>query len=427
MTETLSPSKTKPKVARWWQLLLRILLPLVIAGAGIGGAAYVRQSTPPAKKRRPPAYIPAVQVQPLSASDRRVVVGALGTVVPARQVVLASRVSGEVVALHPEFTEGGLLPKGAVAVTIDLRDYQLEQIRAQAAVAAAQYALKLEEGHQAVARREWKLLKTQQPEQRELDLALRKPHLAKARAELAAAQAQLDRTQLDLDRTRITAPFNAMVRSKKVEIGSMIAPQSPLAELIGTDAYHVLVALPTDRLEWIRIPRTAAETGSPARILQNGRAPLAGRVVRLMADLTAEGRMAQILVGVKDPLGLRLEERPPLPLLIGAYVRVEIEGRRLENVFHIPQTALRDRTTVWIAGKDGRLEIRPVTPVWRDPETVALGGGVGNGELLIVSDLPAPVDGMAVRVERPAPGASQEAAAKPAPATENERGAAAPR
>jgi hypothetical protein len=81
-------------------------------------------------------------------------------------------------------------------------------------------------------------------------------------------------------------------------------------------------------------------------------------------------------------------------LLIGEYVRAEVEGRRLNDVFVIPRAALRNDSTVWIMSTDRTLSIRTVSPVWRDERTVVLQNDLHTGELLIVSDLPAPVEGM---------------------------------
>jgi hypothetical protein len=118
-----------------------------------------------------------------------------------------------------------------------------------------------------------------------------------------------------------------------------------------------------------------------------------------MGDLATEGRMARILVEVADPLGLNASNQDRTPLLIGEYVRVKILGRKLNNVFQIPRTALKDNSSIWIVSENQTLEIRKVRPVWRDADVVLLQDGLTPGEQLIVSDLPAPVEGMAVRVE----------------------------
>jgi len=270
----------------------------------------------------------------------------------------------------------------------------------RSAVTDAEYALKLELGHQEVAKREWELLNQGKPAQdMEKELALRQPHLDKARADLSAAEAELKAATLDLERTQITVPFNAMVRSKSVDLGSQVTLQDSLAELVGTDAYRVQVSLPVDRLEWIDVPVKAGAPGSKARINYGQEHECSGKVIRLMGDLATEGRMARILVEVADPLGLKTSNKNHAPLLIGEYVRVKILGRKLNGVFQIPRTALRDNSSVWIIKEKKILEIRKVQPVWRDADVVLLKDDLKTGEQLIVSDLAAPVEGMTVRVD----------------------------
>ncbi len=380
--------------------IVRILLALVILSIGAGTAAYLKNSAPRTQKRPPAKLSPTVQVETVQPCGYQVVVTAMGTVIPASKLVLKSRVSGEIVGIHPEFTEGGFFKKDMKVLQIDPVDYELALVRKRSAVAEAEYALKLELGHQAVAKREWELLSGSQPAQElEEELVLRKPHLDKAGASLAAAEADLRSAMLDLNRTHITVPFNAMVRLKSVDLGSQVTPQDAMAELVGTDAYRIQVSIPVDRLEWIKIPGQAGDSGSKARIIYGQGHECDGIVIRLMGDLSDEGRMARILVEVADPLGLNTPEKDRAPLLIGEYVRVKIEGRRLDGVFKIPRTALRDNSSVWIAGEKQTLEIRKVRPVWRDADLVLLQDGLKPGERLIVSDLAAAVEGMAVRVD----------------------------
>jgi len=390
----------QPNSARSPRPIIRIVLSLVILAVGIATASYLKNSAPRTKKQPPVKLNPTVQIQKVKPSSFQIIVTAMGTVIPAREVVLKSRVSGEIVEIHPEFTEGGFLKKDMKILQIDPQDYELALARKRSTVTDAEYALKLELGHQTVAKREWELLNQGKPAQdMEKELALRQPHLNKVRADLSAAEAELKAAMLDLERTHITVPFNTMVRSKSVDRGSQVTPQEPLAELVGTDAYRIQASLPVDRLEWIDVPVQTGDPGSKARIIYGQGHECSGTVIRLMGDLATEGRMARILVEVADPLGLKASNKDRAPLLIGEYVRVKILGRKLDNVFQIPRTAFKDNSSIWIAGENQTLEIRKVRPVWRDADVVLLQDGLKPGEQLIVSDLPAPVQGMSVRVE----------------------------
>ena len=388
----------EPPPVRWWKRLLRILVAVVIVGVGIAGAAYLQKSADKPQRRPPAKWVPVVETQPLQRSSQIVNVTTMGTVVPARTVSLESRVPGEVVTINPEFTEGGFLKKGSVVVQLDDKDYKLALSQKKSELINADYALKLELGRQEVAQREWQLLNGNRDGKAiDSDLALRKPHLDKAKADVAAAKAAFEKASLDLGRTRIIAPFNAIVRSKSIDIGSQISVGEPMAELVGTDAFWIQASIPVDRLEWIRIPRQKSEEGSDATVHYARGHSIKGKVIRLMGDLASEGRMARILIKVNDPMHHSAEQQNAPPLLIGEYVRVEIKGRQLKEVFVIPREALRDGSTVWLMKEDLTLSIQKVEPIWRSDKTVVIQNDLQFGQLLIISDLPAPVDGMAIR------------------------------
>lgn len=405
-TNPTSPNRTPAgtdqqmrKPAKHRNLLIALIcLAVILVGAG---AAMVLIKTRPVAKKRPPIkMVPLVATQAIYPDAQNVVIRAMGTVVPAREMTLKSRVAGQIIDLHHEFTEGGVLKKGDPIVFIDDVDYKLIVAQKQSAVADARYALKLELGRQDVAKREWNLLNDNKPApEADVELALRKPQLEKAQSDLKAALAELEAAELQLARTKITAPFNSVIRSTHVAKGSQIAAQESLANLAGTDEYWVQVSVPVDRLKWIDIPRNQNIQGAQAQIMYHGDAVRKGRVVKLLSDLGEEGRMARLVVAVNDPLGLKSTDSPYPAMLIGEYVRVEIQGHQIEEAYRIPRSALRDNTKIWLAGEDGRLEIREVRTLWRDSDTVLVKDGLKPGTRLIVSDLATPVPGMAIKVE----------------------------
>ena len=381
------------------RVYLSIMLSIAVLAAGVVGTAYIGKKAPKARKRPPAKITPLVQVTRVQPDTHKVVVAAMGTVIPAREIILESRVSGRIVALHPEFTIGGYLDKGSEVLRIDPEDYELAVTLAQAKIKDAESILKVVEEEAAASEDEWRLLNKANPESQQIPaLVAKKPQLEAAKSRLAADQADLQKAKLNLARTRIRAPFNAIVRAKQVDIGSQVSSQEHLAELVGTDTYWIRASIPIDRLSWILIPGNPAGSGARVRISYRNGYELAGTVIKLLGDLETEGRMARILVEVKDPLGLKAKEKYQPPLLIGEYVRIEIKGRELQSVYRIPRSALRDDSNIWIASDDGRLEIRSVKILWRDAQTVLLGEGLEPNSRLIVSNLAAPVNGMPVQI-----------------------------
>ena len=391
-----SPGKSRSRR----RLFVNIILSLAVIGAGIAGAAYITKSAPKAQRRPPQKMIPLVQVVRVQPDTHEVIISAMGTVIPAREIVLESQVAGEIVFINPEFSEGGFLKKGSEVLRIDPQDYSLALTLAQAKVKDAESKLKLLEEEAAAAKDEWRTFYQgrQKDDSEPPPLLIKEPQLSAAKAMLTAEKADVQKAQLNLARTKIRTPFNAIVREKNVDIGSQVSGQEKLAELVGTDEYWIQASIPVERLSWIKIPRNSAESGSKVRVLYRNTDERAGRVIKLLGALETEGRMARILVEVQDPLGLKTAGNNQLPLLIGEYVRIEIEGRRLQNVYRIPRAALRDDANLWIVSNDGKLDIRKVDIVWRDTQTVLLREGLEPDERLIVSDLPSPIKGMPVQV-----------------------------
>ncbi|MFC1843442.1 efflux RND transporter periplasmic adaptor subunit [Thermodesulfobacteriota bacterium] len=381
--------------------IMRLIICLVLIAAGIVGARFLIATKPKVNRRPPERMAPLVQTAVLQPENYTFNIPAMGTVIPARETALEVPVSGEMIYVHPEFTEGGMFAKGTKILQVDPKDFELAVQQKRKALADAVYSLKLEQGHQDVARQEWSLLYGDKPiDEGESDLALRKPHLEKVQVEIEAARAELEQAEINLQRTTLTAPFNALVLNSYVEMGSQVSSQERLADLVGTDTYWVRVSLPIDRLKWVQVPNGDQEAGSEVDIFYRADNVKTGRVARLLPDLSKEGRMARLLIEVADPLDLQAKDEKKPMLLIGEYVRVSIEGEELHNVYRVPRSALRNDREVWIVDEESKLAILPVKTIWRDQDTVVVRDGFKPGEALVISDIPAPVAGMDLRVEQ---------------------------
>ena len=396
-----SESKGPSRFVCWLSLLFRILMSIVILGIGALIGFYWLSNRPTAKRRPPEAQTTLVEVTPLVSADERVVVEAMGTVTPARSIKLASRVSGEVKMVSPELKPGGFFKESERILQIDQRDYELAIQQRMSDLAKAESNLRVEMGQQSVAMREYELL-GQDVNEEDQELLLRKPQLAIAEAAVSTARASLEQARLDLQRTIVTAPFNAMIQSREVDLGSQINQGMSLVNLVGTDEYWIEVSIPVDELKWLYIPTGEDIAGSPVRIYHEtawGEGVFReGQVDRLLAELETQGRMARLLVSVADPLDMKKDPDSRHPLLIGSFVRVEIEGKLLSNVMRIPRTAFHDGKHVWIMSPDNALHIREVTPIWSEKEYVYVSEGISSGELLITSSLGASVEGMPLRI-----------------------------
>ena len=396
-SEPPAPSRLR----RFVRLTVRVLLPLIVIAAGAAGAAALVATKPKPKRRKPPKAVTLVEVQRVTRGTERIVVRAMGTVTPAREITLQPQVAGRLVTVSPNLMPGGRFQAGETVVQIERRDYELALAQRKADVAQAEMNYRVELGRQEIAKREWALHhKDEEANPLDLELALRKPHLLQAEAALTAAKASLAQAELNLARTTVNAPFNAIVVRKQVDLGSEVTPQTPLATLAGTDEYWVRAAIPVDRLERLTTPEHNGDQGSPARVrmaTDTESADREGHVARLLSDLETQGRMARVLVVVEDPLALPAESRGRSPLLLGSYVHVSIEGRAIQDAVAIPRVALRGEDQIWLMDDESKLAIRRVEIAWRDQDKVLVRRGLDDGDRLVVSDVAAPVEGLEIR------------------------------
>lgn len=374
--------------------LLISLICLGIVGVGYLVMAGLKASAPEAKKRQPRAMQVLVNIEPLIMANAGVRVEGMGLVVAAREVKLKAQVSGQVVEIAADFLEGQHVAAGTVLAQIEADDYELQLAQAQSTLELREAELELEMGFQRVAGREWQLLGESSDILAESSsLALREPQLKQAQAMQRSAQSAVDRARLDLSRTEIAVPFNAQVLEKSVEVGSLAGIGGDVAHVVSTDSFYVRVSIPVNRVPVLEIP------GGEALVSISGaESPMTGRIISLLGDLDPNGRMARVLVEVRDPLGLEAQNAGRAKLLLGAYVTVDLVGHPMPNTFLIPRETLRNDDHVWLRRPDATLEIRSVSVLWKNRDTVVIGEGLAAGEQLITSSLSFAADGMKVTV-----------------------------
>jgi RND family efflux transporter MFP subunit len=387
--------------------LLTGVLPVLVLTVGVTLAVILVRTSPRSTPRPPQRTARLVEVLPVEMKAQSTALQAFGTVRPAREVTVYPRVAGEIIDISPSLIPGGRFDGGEMLLTIDPIDFQLQVRQRQADVAAARANLSLEMGQQAVALREYELLgETISEENR--DLVLRKPQLAQAQATLSASESALDLAELDLERTTVTAPFNATVRTRNVNKGMQVSTVTELVTVTGSDEYWVELTLPVSQLKWVRVPRHEQEEGSRVHIRSQASTGEAGHrdgvILRLLPDLEPDGRLARLLVSVMDPLALLPKNAGKPPLILGDYVSAEIVGIGLPRAVSLDRRFFRDGDYVWLMNADHQLELRPVEVAFRSVDTLLVTAGLDTGEKVITTDLPAAVEGMALRtVQDPLP------------------------
>ncbi len=401
MTESKSSegAKRPPAVVRALVFTLKAVLPILV----LVGAYLIYQgmmaTAPEATRKTPTRQARLVEVVQAEPFREAVIVEARGVVMPAHDVTLTPQVSGEIVEISKDLTPGGRFRAGDVLLRIDGRDYDFAVQQRESEVTRARAALTLEEGNQDVALREYELL-GQELTEADQALVFRKPQLDTAKGDLAAAEAMLRDARLDQERTVVKAPFDALVVSENVDLGTRLTAQTSIARIVGTETFWIELSVPQSDLRWIVLPN--AETPGSRVTLRHPKvwgpdATREGEIIRLLPDLSDEGRMARLLVAVDDPMALKPEHDGKPRMLIGQYLEAAISGKEVDGAVRVAREHLREGDHVWVMNDEGLLEVRSLAVLYRDREAVLAQSGVAPGERIVITDLATGTAGMPLR------------------------------
>ena len=394
-----------------FKIVTRVVLPIVIllVAAGAARALFFLKSS--AAREKPPPRTALVEVRRVEPTTTTARVQATGIVEPALEVTVVPEVTGKVRWMSKSLVPGGRFKKGEPVLRLSGGEYRLLVKQEKSRVDKAELDLKIERGRQRIAQREWDLI-GKGADAEEKELGLRKPHLASAESAVSGARAGLGRARINLGRTSIRAPFNATVTEESVDVGQVVGPSSRLVTLVGTDRFWVRVSVPVEALADLDVPKQAGAKGSKATVTHDlgaGRTiEREGHLMRLVSRLDARTRTAQLLIAVDDPMDVT---DGGLPLLPGAYVSVELEGKTISGVFAIPRVAVRDGDRVWVVGGDNGLVRRTVSVRWAGKSELFV-TGLEPGDRVVTSPIALPIEGMKVSVrdgaKPPKPPASAE-------------------
>lgn len=365
----------------------QFIIPIVILAVGVGAFVGFSGMKKPPEEKPPVDNTPIVAVETISVSPMTMQVDSYGVVKPKYETTLVAQISGEIVELNDAFVRGGLVKKGQLLARIDPNDYHAALIDAQANMASAKAALEQEVAHGKVAEREWKQITDTSP----TELSLRKPQLAQELARVKAAQAAVLRAERNLQRTEIKAPYDAMIESRMIGLGSFVGAGTQLGKLLGTAVAEVRLPVADNQLQFL------VDQGKKAKVNLNG--TFAGQNVQWHADIArSEGvvdeksRMSYLVAQIHDPYHIT-SLKDEAPLRFGTYVKAHIIGQKIANASIIPRYLVVN-DTVAILDAESKLHYAPIDIVRQQGGDVVVSNGLVDGDRLIVSALDYPVDGM---------------------------------
>ena len=380
-------------------LAIKVFLTLLILTLAVVAAAGIIMTRPMPEPVAIAPNVVAIRGIQMEAENIPLTIYAQGVVEPLTASELITQVNGRVAWVSPNFNAGGFFKQGEPLVKLESEDYE-----ARVGLAEAREVRALAEFEHATfeLKRMRALVKDQLVSQAMLENAVRETRLTEAA--LKEAQINLDQAERDLDRTELRAPFDAIVRSKAVDLGEFVSMGKPLAQLFAADGFEVRLPVLDTQLAYLNLPSSIEATAPlnsanlPSVRLSAQYAGAAAswdaQLVRSESEIDRRSRMVTLVArvsGTRNALSAN-------PLPVGAFVNAEIEGITLENAFQLPRSALRQDNQVLVVDEESRLRFREVSIARYEQDRILIQSGLEDGDIVNISPIQAVVDGMEVSV-----------------------------
>ncbi|MBA34472.1 MAG: efflux transporter periplasmic adaptor subunit [Oleispira sp.] len=258
-------------------------------------------------------------------------------------LTLKAQVEGEVTSLTNVFKTGSIVTKGTVLGNIDNTEYLQAIASAKVSLADAQLGLQEEKDLGEQARREWK--RSGVTEDPSSPLVFRTLQLVAAQAAENNAEYSLKTALRDEKNTEIGAPFDAVILSRDIDLGSYVSVGDTLATLNSSDKIEVFVPLALSQFETLN-PNLSGEV-----VLSDISTGMqwTGYIDRVENHLDTSSRQRNVVVAVDKPF------EQTTPLLPGTFLSIEIAGKVLNKVLKVPASAVSQDGQIWYVDENNTL------------------------------------------------------------------------
>lgn len=260
------------------------------------------EQTPGGGFTMPPMPVDVAKVKQENVADR---FDAVGTLEAVEAITVVSEIDASVISLP--FEEGSFIKKGELIAQLDDSQLKGEVQRTEALLIQSQ----------AYYNRIKTLVEQKASALQTLD---------NAAADLKVAEANFELAKARLNKTRITAPFDGMVGSRRVSVGSFLRAGAIITELANFENIRVTLSVPERFLSDLK-------RGSEVTVFSNA-----------YADHKVKGKVA-VIEPVIDP-GMRtarvvvLVPNPGRKFLPGMSANVSVVLKERQNALTIPNEAV---------------------------------------------------------------------------------------
>ncbi len=399
------PQVKHPKT---WEVI-KYIISLVIVVMGIAAFVGLKSLAKPPATKETKNLIQRVRTRSVQPYSGLLDMEVSGTVVPFREIKIATEVGGRIKKKYPACESGTFVSKGEKLVEIDPEEYQLEiqtlaaeVVQSEKRIEENKRQIEGEESNIELAKQDFLLQRKEfdrnirltnvlsqteldqaqralnaaqtQLTNRESNLATLKAGTARLEAALELSKRRLELAQLDLRRTTIVAPDDGVIVREMVQEGDYVAKGTQIATFEDTSQAEVLSNLTTADLEWIqanapptddlvenndrrlvyRLPKTNVSIYDPDEpsVIWQGILERFDGIGRDEVTKTIPCRITIAQPIVETETGLRA-------LVRGMYVKCRVEVQTStttsdQELVTFPATGIQPDGVAWLV-KDGRI------------------------------------------------------------------------
>lgn len=261
--------------------------------------------------------------------------------------------------------------------------------------------------------------------------------------EILKKQIQIEKIKLEefsvnLENTLIYSPFDGIVNADTVETNEFVTAGKSIGSIYSIDAVEIPVSFDLKEAMWAMSFKKSSPDDNEFKNFTNiterfGKLEVRimgirtdyvwpAQVIRADSQVDPLTRTIRVIAGVKDPFKLVKKSQGP-PLKPGVFARVDFSGRVLKECHKLPALAVDGDNRVFVlvpesevsrksdkgtghketkkqdAYISGTLGIKKVEIARRKDEWVYITKGLLNGEIVLITPIAAPVEGMRIKVQ----------------------------
>lgn len=360
-----------------------------------------------------------VRAKTLNAIDYPISIESYGQVSPSSLVELKSQTAGNIYYLSEKYYPGSFVKSEEILIQVNSEEYIRNAQLAKLTLNKAVLALEKQKNALEQKIEEFNILKNNPKfnhlfKQKDTDAEKlvsedieNKSRTIDIESEYQSAKIKYEKSLFAINNTNIVAPFDGRILSIEANTTQYITEGQKLATLYPTDAFTVRLPIKLFDQQYIQLPNSnPLENNTEEQksdlvkvIITNILSPKhdlwPAILDRTEAKLDDKNHLLHVIATIPKPYDDYNKNKKPL--IIGQYVKANIEGITLKNRLMLSRRFIQQDQYVYIV-KDNTLYKKHVTIGWRDKNNVEILSGLSEGDLVVITALTGVYSGTPVEI-----------------------------